>query len=243
MNDLGSVVCIFCGGGRCSSTAHIIPESLGGPNSPVGRAGVTCDSCNQYFGHKVESRALRSFPFTCFRVLQGVRSKKGALPNFAAMIGTVHASGVPGVVQVDPRSEKIGRMIADGQVTQFRLLAEITEPLAVCRMLLKIGLEQLGKHFYEVAASERVGAAREFARRPRRGDRWWFIVRTDPEKCIGKAMALADLSIEIIERGGVLVSVMKLPGISTLVPLEARALPPEPGSLVEPLYRTIMVMC
>jgi len=46
-----AVNCIFCKQEALSKTvAHIIPESLGGKNSPVGRPGVTCDACNQYFG-------------------------------------------------------------------------------------------------------------------------------------------------------------------------------------------------
>lgn len=66
------VPCIFCSAkDGPHSIAHVVPESLGGNNAPVGRPGATCSACNQYFGQKVESKALRSFPFIGFRVLAG----------------------------------------------------------------------------------------------------------------------------------------------------------------------------
>lgn len=238
------MTCIFCSAeGGNSSVAHVVPESLGGRDSPIGSPGVTCDACNQYFGQKVESKALRSFPFIGFRVLVGVPSKKGRMPSMGASIGDIHATGRLDTVELEPRTEELGRLVEAGEVTQLRIIAEVAEPLAVCRMLLKIGLEQLGKHFYEVAASERVRAAREFARRPRRGDDWWFLLRSSPEGCIPGNTEPLEYSIEIIEREGILVSVMHMPGMSTMIPLERGALPPEKGDLPEPEYRTVFAAC
>ena len=92
--ERGNVTCIFCSTERSyRSIAHIVPESLGGKRSPIGRPGVTCDACNQYFGQKVESKALRSFPFIGFRVLTGVSSKKGTMPSMGTSIVDVHATG------------------------------------------------------------------------------------------------------------------------------------------------------
>lgn len=238
------MTCIFCSDdGGPPSVAHIVPESLGGNGAPIGRPGVTCHGCNQYFGQKVESKALRSFPFIGFRVLAGVPSKKGTMPSMAATAGSVHSTRRPGVVEFEPRTQDVAGLVAAGGMSQFRVIAEVTEPLAVCRMLLKIGLEQLGKHFYEVALSERVGAAREFARRPKRGERWWFIIRSRPEEYVLGYEASPEFSVEIVEREGVLISAMHMTGVSTMVPLEPRASPPAVGELPEPEFRTVLVVC
>ncbi|AEG00659.1 HNH endonuclease [Methylomonas methanica] len=236
--------CIFCSSeGTYQSVAHIVPESLGGKTSPIGKPGVTCDACNQYFGQKVESKALQSFPFSGFRVLTGVPSKKGTMPKIQTTAGVVHATGNSGVVQLEPRSDELRRLINSGKVNQLRIIAEVTEPLAVCRTLLKIGLEQLGKHFYEVATSERVRAARDFARRPARSEHWWFIIQANPVKYVSGAHQYTNSSIEIIEREGVLISVLHLLGVSTMIPLEQGTLPPEPRELPEPEYRIIIAKC
>jgi len=110
-------------------------------------------------------------------------------------------------------------------------------------LLLKIGLEQLGKNFYEVSVSERVRAAREFARRPKPGDGWWFLVRSSPAEYLTGSTQIFESSIEIIETGGVLVSAMHMLGVSTMVSLEYGELPAEKGDLPEPEYRIIFAKC
>ncbi|MGO4416961.1 HNH endonuclease, partial [Cupriavidus sp. KB_39] len=175
------VACIFCGNrGISKSRSHIIPESLGGPHSPIAPFGITCDGCNQYFGQKVESFALRSFPFIGYRLLESIPSKKNRMVSIPSTIGVIRASGTSGKLELEPRSPRVAQHVVAGHICSFRFSAEVTDALAVCRMLLKIGLELLGKHFYEVAISERVRRAREFARRPRLGERWWFIIHSDP---------------------------------------------------------------
>ena len=236
--------CIFCEQeGPSNTVAHIIPESLGGRDSPVGRPGVTCDACNQYFGQKVESKALASFPFIAHRIFSGIPSKKNSMPSMQATIGEIRATLIPGTVEINPRSERVERQVETGDVTQFRILAEVTEPLAVCRMLLKIGLEQLGKHFHEVAVSTRVKAAREFARRPRRGQSWWFILRSDPQQYVKDFRENTKSSIEIFEREGVLFSIMHTSGASTIIPLEEGVQPPSSSELREPEFRIVHAVC
>lgn len=225
------------------STAHVVPESLAGRNAPVGRPGATCNACNQYFGQKVESKALRSFPFIGCRILAGVPSKKGAFPHTGTSIGAVHATGVPGIVELQPRDNELSCRVSAGEVSQLRLVAEVTEPLAVCRMLLKIGIEQLGKHFFEVAISDRMLPARQFARRPVRGSRWWFILQSKPSEYVLGSGAPLQFSVEIFERDGVLVSALHIAGISSMIPLEPRALPPAAGELPEPEFRTVWAVC
>ena len=239
------MICIFCGSdNKNNSIPHIIPESLGGKKSPIGKDGVTCDNCNQYFGQKVESKALNSFPFICYRVLASVASKKNKMPSMKSNSGgRIQAAGIPGFISVEADDEKTIQMINGGSKTQLRIVAEVTEPLPVCRMLLKIGLEQLSKEFYDVAISNRVLEARKFARNPGRGNSWWFILKNNPEELLSKAIPEHESSIEIIEMQGVLTSVLTMPGISTLTPLEAGAYPPERGEMLAPEYRVIWATC
>lgn len=238
------MICIFCGNeSGCKNIGHIVPESLGGKNSPIGSPGVTCDSCNQYFGQKVEAKALRSFPFNLHRIFSGVPSKKGIMPSTQVPLGVIKGAGPFGTFELEPKSEEIGRRVVSGEITQVSFLAEVTEPLAVCRMLLKIGLELLGKNFYEVAISERVAAAREFARRPKRGASWWCILKSSPQEYLAGQHLASESAIEIIERQGILVSVMHMPGISVMIPLEVGAPPPSKTELPEPEYRIILAFC
>lgn len=112
------VPCLFClAEDDRDSTAHVVPQSLGGSNAPAGRPGATCHACNQYFGQKVESKALRSFPFIGVRVLTGIPSKKGALPHLDTLIGAVHATGKRGVLELQPRDNEITRPVSTGEVS------------------------------------------------------------------------------------------------------------------------------
>lgn len=236
--------CIFCqSNGPFASTSHIIPESLGGSLSPIAPPGITCDGCNQYFGQKVELTALASFPFSVYRLLNSIPTKKGKMTSIPATLGRIHASGIPGLLELEPRNQAISEKVMTDEITSFRILAEVTEPLAVCRMLLKIGLEVLAKHFRDVATSARVQDAVRYARSPKRGEHWWFSLYANPEEVIeGNQDPQEEIpSIEIMERGGVLCSALLLPGITTLTPLEPCN--PTPLNPDDPLMRLIWSVC
>lgn len=239
--------CIFCAGdGESRSVSHIVPESLGGPGSPTSPKGVVCDACNQYFGQKVESFALQSFPFKTFRLFQGIPSKAKKMASLPTTLGTVTASGRRGRIVLEPRSGSIAAGVESGEVTTFRILAEVTQPLAVARMLLKIGLEMMGKNFYEVAVSERLEKAREFCRRPRRGSRWWFLLSCDPALMAGLLLEPPEdreCAIEIHEVDGVLTSVLTMSGLWAMTPLEAGTLPSFQEELVEPDWKLVWATC
>jgi hypothetical protein len=242
-----AIACIFCGSQVVpQSTSHIVPESLGGPHSPIAPPGITCDACNQYFGQKVESFALRSFPFIGYRLLESIPSKKNRMVSLPTSLGVIRASGTPGRIELESRCPQVEQLVIEGRANSFRIVAEVTEALAVCRMLLKIGLELLGKHFYEVAISERVRNAREFARRPKPRDRWWFIIHSDPSVLFN---AHPDFSvdesgaIEIIEHEDRLISILRLRGVTTMIPLEDGTLPPNQQELPEPAYRIVWARC
>src|SRR5260370_33896829 len=75
--------CLFCGvreRSRFTRVEHPIPESLGNDDLVL-PVGFVCDSCNQYFGSKIESRVLSAPPFDIERTSQAIRTKKGRLPK------------------------------------------------------------------------------------------------------------------------------------------------------------------
>lgn len=57
--------CIFCKQDSRASrkVEHILPESLGGGDWACLPIGCVCDDCNQYFGSKIEQRAIACYPF------------------------------------------------------------------------------------------------------------------------------------------------------------------------------------
>lgn len=75
-----SFKCLFCGSSSAafSRVEHPIPESLGNDDLSLA-PGFVCDSCNQYFGSKVEQRAVNAPPFGVERVGAVVKTKKGKL--------------------------------------------------------------------------------------------------------------------------------------------------------------------
>lgn len=105
-------------------------------------------------------------------------------------------------------------------------------------MLLKIGLELLAKHSYEVAISPRVNKARKFARHPGRGDRWWFSIYSDPSELLLQRPRREN-AVEIFERDDRLFSTLSMPGVVTLVPLEDEASVLSVADYPEPHYRIL----
>lgn len=77
--------CIFCKGDSSNSKSveHIIPESLGN-KFKVLQKGIVCDSCNSYFGNKIEKIVLEMSYFKSLRGRIMIENKKGKIPRIAA---------------------------------------------------------------------------------------------------------------------------------------------------------------
>jgi hypothetical protein len=73
--------CIFCAVTSDDSQGqeHIIPEALGNEEHVLPR-GVVCDSCNNYFGVKIEGPLLDTLHFANLRARQEVPNKRRRLP-------------------------------------------------------------------------------------------------------------------------------------------------------------------
>ncbi len=74
--------CIFCknNSSNSKSVEHIIPESLGN-KSQVLQKGIVCDSCNSYFGNKIEKIVLEMSYFKSLRSRIMIENKKGKIPK------------------------------------------------------------------------------------------------------------------------------------------------------------------
>lgn len=77
--------CIFCKTDSSKSRGgeHIIPESLGNIDHTL-PVGVVCDSCNNYFSHKIEKPLLDSDYFRHARFMHRVSNKEGRVPTVIA---------------------------------------------------------------------------------------------------------------------------------------------------------------
>ena len=235
--------CIFCGreakGGR--RVEHIIPESLGGGDWCVLPPGVVCDSCNQYFGSKVEGVATADYPLNVTRLMNGVITKKGKWATLPHYRGVLEARPMPGVIGLEPATYEIERAILDRRITQFRMIAETRYPALLCRMLLKIGIETIAYDNVTDALTERYDAAREFARAPRKGSQWWFLYHGDPAAGFNTAADTKPMSSGILDCGGGEVAHIEIFDFAFFVPMTSNVIPDDLQSLPEPEFRYFVV--
>jgi hypothetical protein len=78
--------CIFCknDSSNSKSVEHIIPESLGNKTQMLSK-GVICDSCNNYFGNKIEKIVLEMPYFKSLRARIMIENKKGKIPRISGL--------------------------------------------------------------------------------------------------------------------------------------------------------------
>jgi hypothetical protein len=235
------MICIFCRGESVAKRVeHILPESLGGKDWAELLPGIVCDSCNQYFGAKVEALALGSYPFLPFRVLLGIPTKRRRSPTMEHPMGIIR-SGSLGNIELIPRDGEIAEDITAGHITKFLIPAVPENPLAVCRLLLKMGIEVIGKDSVETALQSKYNEARTFARCPSRGARWWFIIITNHTALFKKfkqGVSYQDwangVKLEIAEIEGEEVFHLKLLDVSLITPMRPVIVPAPELSQQEP---------
>jgi len=233
------VICIFC---LCEkedqrSVEHIIPESLGGGDLAVLPNDTVCDSCNHYFGAKIESKVLRDYPFNVLRLFSGVRTKKKSWAALNHPIGKLKASPYDRIIGLDPSDDETEHRLLAGNRTQFRIIAETENPLLMCRFLLKVALECVARDCLLDALKVKYAEARRFARNPHRGDSWWFMYRHDPVADGGQN---TKTQAEIVELQGVEMGLITIFGCNFFVPLDPKIVY-DAADLQEPEYRYFLV--
>jgi hypothetical protein len=244
------MICIFCKKPAISSSvSHILPASLGGEKWACLPDGLVCRQCNQYFGEKVERLALNSYPFLPFRVSLGIPTRKGNAPVMSTHIGTIKGSLIPSLIGIDPATPMIEEAIQTGKITQLRILAEPTEPISVCRMLVKMGLEVVANDSPDDALSSKFDSARTFARIPSRGTKWWFVIYTNykglfSKFCNGISIEewLNDVNLSVCQFDEFEAFRLQLLDMIIFTPLDYRVLAPDMREFPEPEYRLFEVV-
>ena len=172
--------CVFCGKDAANaSVEHVLPESLGGDEHLCLPDGLVCSACNQYFGSKVEQLALSSHPFVSWRLMMGVPSKKKKPARVRTVWGEFVGSPGPGLLGAIGRTPEFDVKLQRGDITVGRIPAWVTEPEAICQLLLKMAMEVVAEHDPAEARSQRFDALRDAARRPKSGTSWWFVLHVD----------------------------------------------------------------
>jgi hypothetical protein len=117
---------------------HPIPESLGNDDLIIPK-GWVCDPCNQYFGAKLEFKALNLPPFSIERTAFNVRSKKGRQAHHQDDGFALAATGWGGKIAVINQGNILGalRVVRDGLYVP-RVPRDYDDLIA--RFLLKVGL-------------------------------------------------------------------------------------------------------
>jgi hypothetical protein len=165
--------CILCKGadGPFTTVEHSVPESLGGGHWSELPPGLVCDSCQNYFGTKVECRALGDHPFLLLRTLLALPTKKGRAPWLDhSFEGKLESAGTPGRLYYAPAPH----IRSPSEKSVMRFIAHPKEPRAVCRFLLKMGIEAIAFDTPDDALHERFDAARAVAR-GKSNAKWWYL--------------------------------------------------------------------
>lgn len=145
--------CIFCknDSSNSKSVEHIIPESLGNKNQVLSK-GVVCDSCNNYFGNKIE-KAVLEMPY--FKSLRGrimIENKKGKTPRIPGFtknkenIEISFSQESSNTLEVTYRDKKALDTLSKHNEIYIPLIPEPPKnDLLVSKFVGKIALEALAK--------------------------------------------------------------------------------------------------
>src|SRR3990172_9041277 len=95
--------CVFCKNDCTNSrkVEHIIPESLGNTKHLLPK-GVVCDSCNSYFGIKVEKPLLDSHYFRQARFRNRIYNKNDRVPTIQGVL-------LPGIIPIEMMADIDGK--------------------------------------------------------------------------------------------------------------------------------------
>lgn len=170
-------LCLFCKGiGPFNTVEHIVPESLGNDEDLV--SGLICDSCQNYFGRKIEKPALEQTNIAFWRTYLGLKNKKGDLPsiewrdNGKGRIPANHSfSDDVGFTanddfstSVDINNPEMMKEIVEGSKKTFNLVLTPWRLSILGRFIGKMGLEFLALHNLDLAMNSRLDEIRNFVR-------------------------------------------------------------------------------
>lgn len=173
--------CLFCltETGPFTRDEHPIPESLGNDDLVL-PLGTVCDSCNQYFGHKLEKPVLSMPPFAFERVTLNVPNKKGRVPSLNhAPHYSLHPTGYRDLVALTGKEAVLNAALAGQMIS---LPWEADWDWLIARFLLKMGLELMVLTESINPYEPQFDAARRFARAPDTNASWQYAAGRYPRR-------------------------------------------------------------
>ena len=171
--------CLYCRGpGPFTTIEHVVPESLG--NDELILQDCICDKCQSYFGKEVEEYVLAKTPIAVWRVLLGIRTKKGRLPKVNVSQPARPKGKLPdthqhhdnigftaypdGSTSVDINDDSIVRSLLDERKRKFSLVLSPKKLSMLGRFLGKIGLGVLAISELRRAYDRKFDRIRNYAR-------------------------------------------------------------------------------
>ena len=148
--------CIFCKNDSSDSRSieHVIPESIGNKKRIL-KAGVVCDTCNNYFARKVEGPILNHPSMRNFRAWYQVPNKRGKSPSLHGYIAGADIDvGLSldriGKIQIDPKKsrnkQRVQATINEGFKEPLIIIKEMNPPKReMSRFLCKMALEHIAE--------------------------------------------------------------------------------------------------
>ncbi len=171
--------CIYCqdSEGSFSTKEHFFSESLGGGEWAILPDGLVCDTCQSYFGSKVEKTAISDWPFNFVRFNMAIPTKKKKPVQMDTDLGHMTAYKLPGYSMVHPKCES-----PTAHKSRFRettIPAFPQEPRLVCRVLVKMAIGSLAQDKSVDVFAKRFDTARRFARFGDTKIKWWYLERVN----------------------------------------------------------------
>ncbi len=184
--------CIFCKNDSSNSKSieHIIPESLGNKKNTLSK-GIVCDSCNNYFGNKIEKNVLEMPYFKSLRGRMMIENKKSKIPRISGF--TKNKEEIE--IAFSPNDDSTFEVLYKDEKTLETLLSHneiyvplIPEPpindLLISKFIGKIAIEALAKRVSSVEGwqndfveNESLDQLRDFVRYGKGYSIWPYSIR------------------------------------------------------------------
>jgi len=177
--------CLFCKQpGVFQTREHIVPESLGNDTDIL--EGVICNSCQNYFGTKIEKAALGQTPIAFWRSYLGILKKgrlpsvnldpptKGAIPAFhpASDTGIGFSAHEDGSTSIDVDNPHFVQRLLSKDEGEYKMVLSPWHLSIIGRFLGKMGLEYVALSDLDCAFSAQFEDIRSFARYGSRKHLW-----------------------------------------------------------------------
>ena len=166
--------------GPFNTIEYIIPESLGNTDDVL-NAGF-CDKCQRYFGKEIENYVLNNSPFAFWRVIYGIKNKKGKAPFYnisqspKGKIPDYHYFSDSGltiyptnflsedIVEVEIQNENLLKNVLSGKKKSINIVLTPKMLIQIGRFLGKMALEFYYKEFGETVYNKEFDAIRNYVR-------------------------------------------------------------------------------